>query len=78
MVESGASLARRKAASTADPPVAWVPDTRKISAGRGKLPTNTGFSARHVPRRIMKAYDTFGNAATERALKVILTNPQRK
>lgn len=24
---------------------------------------------------IMKAYDTFGNAAQERALKVILTNP---
>jgi alcohol dehydrogenase len=24
---------------------------------------------------IMKAYDTFGNAAKERALKVILTNP---
>ncbi len=24
---------------------------------------------------IMKAYDTFGNAASERALKVILTNP---
>ena len=25
-------------------------------------------------RDIMKAYDTFGNAAQERALKVILTN----
>src|SRR6187402_1047981 len=25
---------------------------------------------------IMKAYDTFGNAAKERALKVILTNPR--
>jgi hypothetical protein len=24
---------------------------------------------------MMKAYDTFGNAAKERALKVILTNP---
>ena len=27
---------------------------------------------------IMNAYDTFGNAAKERALKVILTNPARQ
>ena len=27
---------------------------------------------------IMKAYDTFGNAAEECALRVILTNPERK
>jgi hypothetical protein len=27
---------------------------------------------------VMQAYDTFGNAATEGALKVILTNPDRK
>jgi hypothetical protein len=26
---------------------------------------------------IMKAYDTFGNARAEHALKVILTNPER-
>lgn len=44
----------------------------------GKLQPAKLVTHRFALGDIMKAYDTFGNAATERALKVILTNPQRK
>ena len=44
----------------------------------GKLQPAKLVTHRFALDDIMKAYDTFGNAATERALKVILTNPERK
>ena len=49
-----------------------------VSAGR-ETTTDTMQPGKLVTHRfalgdIMKAYDTFGNAAKERALKVILTN----
>lgn len=40
----------------------------------GKLQPGKLITHRFPLREIMRAYDTFGNAATERALKVILTN----
>ena len=40
----------------------------------GKLQPRTLVSHRFALHDIMKAYDTFGNAATEGALKVVLTN----
>lgn len=44
----------------------------------GKLQPAKLVTHRFALGDIMKAYDTFGNAATERALKVILTNPEEK
>ena len=44
----------------------------------GKLQPAQLVTHRFALADIMKAYDTFGNAAEERALKVILTNPERK
>ena len=44
----------------------------------GKLQPAKLVTHRFALGDIMKAYDTFGNAAKERALKVILTNPERK
>ena len=41
----------------------------------GKLQPAKLVTHRFALDDIMKAYDTFGNAAKERALKVILTNP---
>jgi alcohol dehydrogenase len=41
----------------------------------GKLEPSKLITHRFPLHEIMKAYDTFGNAAKERALKVILTNP---
>ena len=43
----------------------------------GKLQPAKLVTHRFALGDIMKAYDTFGNAAKERALKVILTNPER-
>jgi alcohol dehydrogenase len=43
----------------------------------GKLKPAKLVTHRFALSDIMKAYDTFGNAAKERALKVILTNPGR-
>jgi len=43
----------------------------------GKLQPAKLVTHRFALADIMKAYDTFGNAAKERALKVILTNPDR-
>ena len=43
----------------------------------GKLQPAKLVTHRFALNDIMKAYDTFGNAANERALKVILTNPKR-
>ena len=40
----------------------------------GKLQPNKLVTHRFAMNDIMKAYDTFGNAATENALKVVLTN----
>ena len=42
--------------------------------GSGKLEPSKLVSHRFALDEVMKAYDTFGNAATEGALKVILTN----
>ena len=44
----------------------------------GKLQPAKLVTHRFALGDVMKAYDTFGNAATERALKVILTNPAGK
>ena len=44
----------------------------------GKLQPAKLVTHRFALGDIMKAYDTFGNAAKERALKVILTNPARQ
>ncbi len=44
----------------------------------GKLQPAKLVTHRFALDDIMKAYDTFGNAAKERALKVVLTNPDRK
>ena len=44
----------------------------------GKLKPAKLVTHRFALSDIMKAYDTFGNAAKERALKVILTGPERK
>ena len=44
----------------------------------GKLQPAKLVTHRFALGDIMKAYDTFGNAAQERALKVILTSPERK
>ena len=41
----------------------------------GKLQPAKLITHRFPLNDIMKAYDTFGNAAQERALKVILSNP---
>jgi alcohol dehydrogenase len=43
----------------------------------GKLQPGKLVTHRFALGDVMKAYDTFGNAAKERALKVILTNPAR-
>ena len=43
----------------------------------GKLQPTKLVTHRFALDDIMNAYDTFGNAARERALKVILTNPVR-
>ncbi len=43
----------------------------------GKLQPAKLVTHRFALGDMMKAYDTFGNAASERALKVILTNPSR-
>ena len=43
----------------------------------GKLQPARLVTHRFALGDVMKAYDTFGNAAKERALKVILTNPVR-
>ena len=42
--------------------------------GSGKLQPSTLVTHRFAMNDIMKAYDTFGNASTEGALKVVLTN----
>jgi alcohol dehydrogenase len=52
---------------------AAIPMLLKIVAG-GKLQAAKLVTHRFALGDIMKAYDTFGNAARERALKVILTN----
>ncbi len=44
----------------------------------GKLQPGKLVTHRYALSDVMKAYDTFGNAAKERALKVILTNPERE
>jgi len=45
--------------------------------GSGKLQPAKLVTHRFALADMMKAYDTFGNAATEHALKVILTSPER-
>lgn len=52
---------------------AAIPMLLKVVAG-GKLQASRLVTHRFALSEIMKAYDTFGNAAKERALKVILTN----
>jgi alcohol dehydrogenase len=41
----------------------------------GKLKPKQLVTHHYALKEVMKAYDTFGNAGKERALKVILTNP---
>ena len=56
---------------------AAIPMLLKL-VGSGKLQPAKLVTHRFPLADIMKAYDIFGNAAKERALKVILTNPVRR
>jgi alcohol dehydrogenase len=56
---------------------AAIPMLLKL-VGSGKLQPAKLVTHRFALEDVMKAYDIFGNAAKERALKVILTNPERK
>ena len=55
---------------------AAIPMLLKL-VGSGKLQPAKLVTHRFALADMMKAYDTFGNAATEHALKVILTSPER-
>jgi len=56
---------------------AAIPMLLKL-VGAGKLQPAKLVTHRFALGDVMKAYDTFGNAAKERALKVILTNAEAK